>query len=253
MTDSARPTACVLIIGNEILTGRTQDVNLAFLATRLTEIGVRLAEARVIADDEDVIVATLNQCRAAHTYVFTTGGIGPTHDDITAASVAKAFGVALEQHAEARRRLAELCERNGVELNAARLRMANVPAGGRLIDNPVSAAPGFQIENVFVFAGIPSIMQAMFEGCKGRLVGGPPVLSRTVVGYMPEGTVAAPLSTLQDQYPDVEIGSYPFYRAGRFGTSLVLRGADAERLSAATAQLAALVTDLGGAPEIDPD
>ena len=252
MSDPDQPTACALIIGNEILSGRTKDVNLNYLATRLTEMGIRLAEARVIADDEAAIVDAVNQCRATYTYVFTTGGIGPTHDDITADCVAKAFGVALEIHPEAREIIAEMCRRNGTELNEARLRMARVPHGGSLIHNAISSAPAFQMCNVFVLACIPSVMQAMFEGAKDRLTGGPPVHSRTVIAYAPEGTVARPLEELQARYPDVEMGSYPFYREGRFGTSLVLRSADTDRLTAACDQLFAIVTDLGGDPELEP-
>ncbi len=248
----AGPSACVLIIGNEILSGRTQDVNLNFLATRLGQIGVRLAEARVISDVEDDIVEAVNSCRARYDYVFTTGGIGPTHDDITAASVAKAFGVTLEENPDARRLLADLCAKNGVELNAARLRMANVPRGAALVDNPVSAAPGFRMENVFVFAGVPSIMKAMFEGIADSLAGGPPVLSRAITAYLPEGTVAAPLGELQARYPDVDMGSYPFYRAPRYGTTLVLRGTDEARVAAAARDLEAMIIDLGGEPEPDP-
>ncbi|MGE0718536.1 MAG: competence/damage-inducible protein A [Alphaproteobacteria bacterium] len=239
-------TACVLVIGNEILSGRTKDANLPFLAERLNAVGVRLTEARVIPDVPQVIIDTVNDVRARFDYVFTTGGIGPTHDDITAECVAAAFGLPLVRNPEAVRRLEARYPPGG--LNEARLRMANTPEGATLIDNPVSAAPGFQIGNVFVMAGVPSIMQAMFEGVKHRLVGGLPMLSRTVGTDLPEGTMAKDLSAIQDRYPEVEIGSYPFFRMGRPGTSIVSRSTDAVRLAAATDEVKAMMTALGGTP-----
>ena len=243
-------TAGLLIIGNEILSGRTQDANMAFLGRRLNEIGVRLLEVRVVPDIEAEIVTAVNALRARFDYVFTTGGIGPTHDDITAASIAKAFGVPLIQNPEARARL-EGNYRPG-ELNEARLRMANTPEGASLVDNPVSTAPGFQMGNVFVMAGIPVIMQAMFESVVHRLVGGKPLLSRTLTVALPEGKIAAGLGALQDTYADVEMGSYPFSRDGRFATRLVLRSADDARLAAAAAELEAMIKDLGGKGIWDP-
>lgn len=244
------PTAAVLIIGNEILSGRTQDTNLSFIATFLGGIGVRLREARVVPDVEAEIVAAVNALRARHTYVFTTGGIGPTHDDITAECVAKAFGVPLVQNPEARRRLEAHYQGTGM-LNAARLRMANTPEGAVLIDNPVSSAPGFQIGNVFVMAGVPAIMQAMLGGLRNRLVGGPPVLARTVLCGVPEGTLADGLGAIQAKYgAAVDIGSYPAFRQGRISTSLVLRGTDAALLDKAAAEVADLVRGHGGEPEV---
>ncbi len=242
-------TACLVVIGNEILSGRTRDANLAYLGARLNDIGVRLMEARVIPDLDEVIVATVNEARRRFTYVFTTGGIGPTHDDITAASIAKAFGVALVQNPEARAIL-EAHYPTG-ELNAPRLRMANTPEGATLIENPVSKAPGFQMDNVFVMAGIPEVMQAMFESVVHRLVGGKPLVSRSVTVYLPESKVALGLEALQDRYSDVEMGSYPFNRAGRFGTRLVLRATAAERLDAAAGELDGLIVELGGEPDWD--
>ena len=250
MASNKRPTACVLIIGNEILSGRTQDVNLNFLATNFTDLGIELVEARVIADVEAAIISAVNECRELYDYVFTTGGIGPTHDDITAECIAKAFGVELEQNPVARDLIGELCRRNGVELNAARLRMANVPVGASLIENSVSAAPGFQMGNVFVLAGVPRIMRDMFDGCRTRLVGGDVVQSRTVTAYLPEGIVAEPLRVLQGQCPNVEIGSYPFYQDGRFGTNLVLRSTDEALLSRACNEVRDMVEELGGDPEV---
>ena len=242
-------TACLVVIGNEILSGRTRDANIAYLGARLNDIGVRLMEARVIPDLDEVIVATVNEARRRFTYVFTTGGIGPTHDDITAASIAKAFGVALVQNPEARAIL-EAHYPTG-ELNAPRLRMANTPEGATLIENPVSKAPGFQMDNVFVMAGIPEVMQAMFESVVHRLVGGKPLVSRSVTVYLPESKVALGLEALQDRYSDVEMGSYPFNRAGRFGTRLVLRATAAERLDAAAGELDGLIVELGGEPDWD--
>jgi len=237
-------TACVILIGNELLSGRTTDANLPYIAKGLGEIGIRLREARVIPDIEPVIVETVNACRARFDYVFVTGGIGPTHDDITAASVAKAFDVPLIRDPRAR----AILERRYApeDLTEARLKMTEVPQGADLVDNPVSGAPGIRIENVFVFAGIPRIMQAMFDSVKPTLAGGAPMQSRTVVVYLPEGTVADSLRSLQRRYSDVEMGSYPFYRAPRFGTSLVLRGTDAARLAEAVAALEAALRELGG-------
>ncbi len=245
-------TACLLIIGNEILSGRTQDANLAFIAKGLNEVGVRLREVRVIPDVAETIIATVNEVRAKFDYVFTTGGIGPTHDDITSECVARAFGVRWALNEEARRRLASGYA-NPADLNEARLRMAHVPEGAVLIDNPVSRAPGFRIGNVFVMAGVPRIMQAMFDGIKHSLIGGAPMLSRTVTSGLPEGVLAKGLEQLQARYPDFDVGSYPYYRRGGFGTSLVVRGTDAARLAAATEELFAMIKALGGEPyEGDP-
>jgi molybdenum cofactor synthesis domain-containing protein len=240
-------TACVLIIGNEILSGRTQDANLAFLAQGLNEAGVRLREARVIPDDPLVIVSTVNEVRRSFDYVFTTGGIGPTHDDITSQCVADAFGVSLIVHPEAKR-LLETHYPPG-HLNEARLRMARVPDGAVLLPNPISRAPGFQIGNVFVLPGVPSIMQGIFEQLTHRLVGGDKVLSRSLSCHLAEGTLAQDLAALQQRYADLEIGSYPYFRRGDFGVTLVLRGTDRERLAAATDELRALIRRLGGDPQ----
>ena len=237
-------TACVLIIGNEILSGRTQDVNLGYLGRRCDALGIRLTEARVIADEETAIITHVNECRARFTYVFTTGGIGPTHDDITSPTLAKAFGVALCRNAEAVAALDRYYEPG--RLNEARLRMADIPAGARLIDNPVSGAPGFQLENVFVLPGVPSIMQAMFEGMVDRLAGGPPVLTATVTTNVLEGTMARQLAAIQQQFPHVSIGSYPYFRQGALGVNLVLRGTDAAALAAARHAIEEMIASLDG-------
>jgi molybdenum cofactor synthesis domain-containing protein len=243
-------TACLVVIGNEILSGRTKDANLAFLATNLNAIGVRLMEARVIPDIEETIIATINEVRAKFDYVFTTGGIGPTHDDITADAIAKAFGVRLLEHPEAIARL-EKHYGSPEMFTPPRRRMARIPEGGILVDNPVSTAPGFQIGNVFVMAGVPMIVEAMFGSLKHRLVGGKPMLSRAVKINLPEGTIAEPLTALQARYPDLEIGSYPAFRQGKIMTSLVLRGTDEARLATAAEELAAILRDMGGEPSID--
>ncbi len=240
-------TACVLIIGNEILSGRTQDENLRFLARGLNEAGIRLREARVIPDVSEVIIATVNENRRRFDYVFTTGGIGPTHDDITAQCMADAFGVKLILHPDAKR-LLETHYPAG-HLNAARLRMAMVPEGAVLLPNPISRAPGFQIGNVFVLPGVPSIMQGIFEQLKHRLAGGEKMLSRSVSCRLGEGALAHDLSALQDRWPEVEIGSYPYFRRGDFGVTLVLRGTDRASLGAATEELKALIAGLGGDPQ----
>ncbi len=230
-------TAAVLVIGNEILSGRTRDANLNYLAIGLTEIGIRLLEARVIPDVEARVIAAVNELRATYDHVFTTGGIGPTHDDITADCVAKAFGVPLIRNEQAVDHLTE-----------ARLRMAHVPEGAVLIANPVSAAPGFQIGNVYVLAGVPRICQAMFDGLKGRLSGGDKVLALTISAHIGEGVIAKDLGLLQQRYSDLDIGSYPYFRQGRYGASFVLRGTRRPRLEAAAVELRDIIRLLGAEP-----
>ncbi len=229
-------TAAVIVIGNEILSGRTRDANLPHLARELAALGIRLREARVVPDEIDAIAEAVNTCRRRYDLVFTTGGIGPTHDDVTARAVARAFGRRLVRDPEAERRLRAWY---GAErLNAARLKMAEVPEGAELVDNPVSAAPGFRVENVYVLAGIPEVARAMFETLKPRLAGAPPLAARTLLVHAPEGEVAAVLAEVQRAFPDLEIGSYPFYRQGRVGTHAVFRGPDPVRLEAARGWLA---------------
>jgi molybdenum cofactor synthesis domain-containing protein len=239
--------ACVIIIGNEVLSGRTKDANLSFLGERLNEIGVRLLEARVIADDTDTIIENVNDCRARFDYVFTTGGIGPTHDDITSAAIAKAFGLPLIRNPEALALLQQHYS-NPEDLNEQRLKMCETPEGATLIDNPVSRAPGYQIGNVFVLAGVPVVMRAMFESLKHRLVGGLPMLSITIVAYIGEGVLAGGLGVVQEAHPDVEIGSYPFFRDGSLGAALVLRGTDQATLETAAEAVREMVRGLGIEP-----
>ena len=241
-------TAAVLVIGNEILSGRTQDANVAFLGKSLNALGIRLKEVRVVSDEEAEIVAAVNALRVRYDYLFTTGGIGPTHDDITADSIAAAFGVGIDYHPEVRELLKSHFESRGMEANEARMRMARVPNGAQLIDNEISLAPGFQIENVFVLAGVPSIARAMFQGASHRLRRGSVVLSRSIRVMTGEGTIAKALSDLQDAYPDVEMGSYPWAMDGTYGTSLVLRATDPDRLAEAFDKVFAAAAAVGGKP-----
>jgi molybdopterin-biosynthesis enzyme MoeA-like protein len=235
------PTACVLIIGNEILSGKTQDANLQFFGRELAALGIRLEEARVVRDVPDTIVAHLNECRAKYTYVFTTGGIGPTHDDVTAESIALAFGTELVLDQDAVERM----RRGKTELNEARLKMARIPKGATLIDNPLSHAPGFRMDNVFVFAGIPSIARAMFAAAVKELAPGAAIHSRSVDVYLREGDIADPLERIALEYADLEIGSYPFARDGRFGASLVVRGTNPVRLEEARERIIGVARVLG--------
>lgn len=244
-------TAALIIIGNEILSGRTKDKNMGFIADRLTDLGIRMMEVRVVADIPADIVDAVNTLRARYNYVFTTGGIGPTHDDITAGCVAKAFGQKLIRNPEAERILRERIAQMGVEVTEARLKMAETPEFADLIDNPVSGAPGFKVENVFVMAGIPRIMQAMFEGAKSQLRRGVTLISVTVGSFIPEGTIATELGLLQDAYPDIDIGSYPFHFDGKPGSNLVFRGPDQARLDEAADRLRDLIRNLGGEPVDD--
>ena len=245
--DDPAANACVLVIGNEVLSGRTQDVNVKFLATRLGEIGIPLAEVRIIPDVAETIITTVNEVRARFTYVFTTGGIGPTHDDITSECIAAAIGVPWEPHPEAWA-LLEARYPPG-EFNRARQRMATMPRGARLIDNPVSGAPGFQIANVYVMAGVPQVMRAMFESLVPHLAHGPPIVSRAVHTLgVPEGKLAEGLGAIQERYSNLSLGSYPFYRPSGNGVAVIAKGTDAQAADQAITEVAALLRALGGAP-----
>jgi len=241
--------AALLIIGNEVLSGRTRDANLQFLGTELNELGIRLLEARVIPDVEDEIAAAVNRLRAKYDYVFTTGGIGPTHDDITSASVAKAFGVELVRDPKAVAMLESHYQPE--DITEARLTMADVPAGCELLENPVSKAPGFRLDNVYVLPGVPRIMQAIFEGFRHTLAGGRAMVSETIVAHVQEGQVGGPLGAIQIDNSDVEIGSYPFVRDGKLGVSLVVRGPDPTRVGAVAETVRSLVRELGAEPLAD--
>lgn len=241
-------TACAIVIGNEVLSGRTKDANVQMLGAGLAAVGVILREARVVPDDALAIIETVNHCRGKYDYVFTTGGIGPTHDDITTETIARCFGVPVERNAEAVRRL-QAHYGDDQPLNEARLRMANIPQGATLIDNPVSQAPGWRLDNVFVLAGVPRIAQAMFDGVKHSLRGGAPMLSQSVAAFMREGDLAAPLGDLQSRFPAVELGSYPFVREGRLGVSICGRSTDAAALQTALDAVRAVMRRLGVEPE----
>ncbi len=228
-------TGALLVIGDEILSGRTKDKNIGFVADHCNQIGIRLKEVRIVADDEASIVVAVNELRRAYTYVFTTGGIGPTHDDITADSVARAFGVPIDIDPRA---VALLRERYAeADLTPTRLRMARIPEGAELIENSVSKAPGFKLGNVIVMAGVPTIMEAMLLAVTPRLKTGPKMLSVSIRVNAPEGQIAAPLACCQQAFPDVAMGSYPFSENGRHGTSLVLRSTEEGRLKLAKADL----------------
>jgi molybdenum cofactor synthesis domain-containing protein len=241
---SEQPTAAVLLIGDEILSGRTKDKNLGFIADFLTALGIDLKEARVVSDSEGEIVAAVNSLRQRYTYVFTTGGIGPTHDDITADAIGRAFGLPVEHDPRAVETLTAYFKEIGREANEARLRMARVPKGATLIENRVSKAPGFQIGNVFVLAGIPKVMQAMMEAVEPRLSKGALVLSRTIEVQGGEGDIAKPLGDIQTRHPAVVIGSYPFESETGFAANLVLRSRDAGELAKAEAEVAAMAEAL---------
>ncbi|MEL6957885.1 MAG: molybdopterin-binding protein [Pseudomonadota bacterium] len=233
------PTAAMLVIGDEILSGRTRDANMHHLAGELTAIGIDLKEVRIVSDDRDAIVGAVRALSGAYDTVFTSGGIGPTHDDITADCIAAAFDDPIDIRDDARALLQAHYDRNGQELNAARLRMARIPDSATLIDNPVSVAPGFTLKNVHVMAGVPSVFQAMVASVLPTLTGGAPLLSETLRIDRGEGDIAGPLGDLASAYPDLSIGSYPFQKDGKFGANIVIRGQNADQVSAAIGDLKA--------------
>lgn len=234
------PTAAMLVIGDEILSGRTRDANMFYLAGELIQHGIALCEVRVVADDTPAIVAAVNALRASHDHLFTSGGIGPTHDDITADAIAKAFGADISIRDDARALLQAHYDRAGLEFNAARQRMARIPTGAVLIDNPISTAPGFSLGNVHVMAGVPNIFQAMLASLLPTLTGGQPLLSQSLRVNRGEGDIAGPFAALAAEFPGLSMGSYPFTQNGAHGTNLVIRGTDAGQIHAAMARLAAL-------------
>ncbi len=250
------PTACILIIGDEILSGRTQDTNIKYMAGRLAQLGIKLKEARVVPDQPDAIVAAVNFCRVLYTYVFTTGGIGPTHDDITTACIARAFGRKVIRHPEAEKKLRAFYKDSvskGGGVNEARLKMAETPDGEgvTLIETLVTSAPGYRIENVFVMAGVPSIAQAMFEAAVPLLRKGDPVYSGSVDGEVREGDIAADLAALQERYPSVSLGSYPSVRDNRLFTSIVARATDKALIVEVLAGVADMMRKFGAAPAVN--
>ena len=236
---ASNPTAAMLVIGDEILSGRTRDANMHHLAGALTRVGIDLKEVRVVSDDAPAIIAAVKALSAAFDTVFTSGGIGPTHDDITADCIAAAFDDPIDVRADARALLQAHYDRNGLELNAARLRMARIPDSATLIDNPVSTAPGFTLHNVHVMAGVPSVFQAMVASVLPTLTGGAPLLSETLRVDRGEGDIAGPLADLAARYSDLSLGSYPFQKDGRYGSNIVVRGQDAARVAAAMDDLRA--------------
>lgn len=234
------PTAAMLVIGDEILSGRTRDANMFYLAGELTQHGITLKEVRVVSDETSEIIAAVNALRASHDHLFTSGGIGPTHDDITADAIARAFGVDISVRDDARALLQAHYDRAGLEFNVARQRMARIPAGAALIDNPISTAPGFSLGNVHVMAGVPNIFQAMLASLLPTLTGGQPLLSQTLRVQRGEGDVAADFAALAADFPDLSMGSYPFTLNGAHGTNLVIRGTDATQINLAMTRLAAM-------------
>ena len=241
MSKNTKVNAAILIIGNEILSGRTQDTNTSTLATWLNSIGVKVNEVRIIPDQEEIIVDTLNLLRKSNNYVFTTGGIGPTHDDITAQSVAKAFGLKYELHKEGYKIL-EAYYQPG-EFNEGRQKMIWMPANADLILNPTSGAPGFSVENVFCLPGVPSIMKSMLGGLKNKIVGGDPILSHTISLKTVESEIANSLTKVQKENQDVEIGGYPFFHAGKLGVSIVLRSENQSKIDQCNSQILKFVSD----------
>ncbi|MEP2027371.1 MAG: molybdopterin-binding protein [Paracoccaceae bacterium] len=236
----SNPSAAMLVIGDEILSGRTRDANMYFLAGELTKRGIDLCEVRVVSDDAGAIVSSVQALSASFDHVFTSGGIGPTHDDITADSIAAAFAVHIDVRDDARALLAEHYKRSGRELNEARLRMARIPHGAELIDNPVSVAPGFSLGNVHVMAGVPTVFQAMVASVLPHLTGGAPLLSQTLRVERGEGDIAGPLADLANDFPDLAIGSYPFQHNGAYGSNIVIRGSDGAVVDAAMLRLATI-------------
>ena len=239
------PTAAILVIGDEILSGRTKDKNIGWLAEELTKLGISVSEARVIADTQDVIMAHVINLSKAYDYVFTSGGIGPTHDDITTQSVAAAFGVPVIRHPEAEARLLRHYKGTDIKFNEARQKMADIPETASLIDNPVSAAPGFKIRNVYVMAGVPSILQGMFATFSHTLTGGVQPTRITIQCAIGEGSIASIMENIAVSFEGVSVGSYPWFKPGQFGTAVVLTGLDEDNVDKAAAQLEAMVRQGG--------
>ena len=239
------PTAAILVIGDEILSGRTKDKNIGWLAEELTKLGISLCEARVIADVETVIISHVQDLSERYDYLFTSGGIGPTHDDITTQSVAAAFGVPVIRHAEAEARLLRHYQDTDIDFNEARQKMADIPDTATLIDNPVSAAPGYKLGNVYVMAGVPSILQAMFATFSHTLTGGVQPTRITVQCAIGEGTIATIMGDIATRFDGVSVGSYPWFKPGQFGTAVVLTGLDVNKVDKAATELESLVQQGG--------
>ena len=250
MLTNNQPKAIMIVIGNEILSGRTKDKNIGWVAEKLNSIGIDLIEARIIRDNPDVIISNIQELSKKVDYIFTSGGIGPTHDDITTVAIAKAFGVPVEQNKEALRRLEEHYKGTGIELNSARLKMADIPKGAELIDNPVSAAPGFNIKNVYVMAGVPKIMQAMLDGIIKTIKNGSKTISISIGCNIGEGNIAKGLEIIEHSQKNIEIGCYPWFRAGIAGTNVVIRSLDQQACAVAAEKVKFLIKEFGGEPQI---
>lgn len=243
-------SAALIVIGNEILSGRTQDLNIKFLGGELGKIGIFLNEVRIIADNENKIIKTVQELKDCHNYVFTTGGIGPTHDDITSLSVAKAFGAELELHEPSAKKMRE---HYGSNLNEARLKMAHIPSGASPIETKITSAPGFKIENVFVLAGVPMIAKAMFDALLPELSVGPPIISRYIEALLGEGDIANQLEKIQNKFPDTDIGSYPFFRKGEIGLSVVAKGTNPEKINNIIYEVEKIIKSKNRKYKIDDD
>ena len=227
-------SACILVIGDEVLSGRTEDKNINFIAKRCDNIGVSVNEVRIIPDDKETIKNTVLECYKKFDYIFTTGGIGPTHDDITTECIASAFNLEVEINPEALKRLKDHYKKSNVELNDARIKMAKIPIGAKLIDNPVSSAPGFIVENIYVLPGVPKILQAMFKNLEDEIKGITNMVSKNIIVYSPEGEIADFLESIQNEFADISIGSYPYFRPPDVGTNIVLRSIDKNLINEAT-------------------
>ena len=240
----------MIVIGNEVLSGRTKDKNIGWVAEKLNSIGINLIEARIIRDNQDVIISTIQELSKKVDYIFTSGGIGPTHDDITTVAIAKAFRIQVKKNKEALRRLEEHYKGTGIELNSARLKMADIPLGAKLIDNPVSAAPGFNVKNVYVMAGVPKIMQAMLDGVIKTIKNGSKTISISIGCNIGEGKIANSLEKINNKYDDLSIGSYPYFKPDGFGTSIVIRSEMQEIVDNASRDIIDAIKKNGGIGEI---
>ena len=240
----------MIVIGNEVLSGRTKDKNISWVAEKLNSIGINLIEARIIRDNQDVIISTIQELSKKVDYIFTSGGIGPTHDDITTVAIAKAFRIQVKKNKEALRRLEEHYNGTGIELNSARLKMADIPLGAKLIDNPVSAAPGFNVKNVYVMAGVLKIMQAMLDGVIKTIKNGSKTISISIGCNIGEGNIAKGLEKIEHSQKNIEIGCYPWFRAGLAGTNVVIRSMDKQACAEAAEKVKFLIKEFGGEPQI---
>ena len=250
MNNEFQSQAAILVIGNEILSGRTADKNIVYIARKMSKSGIKLSEARIISDVKEEIKANVLELSSKFDYIFTSGGIGPTHDDITTESIASAFNLKLELNSEALKRLKNHYKGTGIKLNSSRKKMAIIPIGADLIDNPVSAAPGFKVKNVYVLAGVPKIMQCMFDNILPTLRKGPKIYSRTISCSLGEGNIAEGVKNIQMNFPNVEIGCYPYFKAGNFGVSIVIRSLDMKNLEIVFEKISKLILRLGDQPQL---